>query len=112
MKNNKMWPVLGLTLAMGLLLPFGFRYIVFHAPFYFPTLGVMCVVWPGYGLWLSLWASRDIQKRQLLVYLFAGCLAVTSWVWFDSVWYMGILACLVLLLICVAVMHSAKLMRS
>lgn len=112
MKDRKMWPVLGMTLAMGLLLPFGFRYIVFHAPFYFPTLGVMCVVWPGYGLWLSWWSGRDTKRRWFLMPLFTMLLAATSWIWLGPIWYMGVLASLVLLLIGLAVMSCTNVMKS
>ena len=44
--------------------------------------------------------------------LFTMLLAATSWIWLGPIWYMGVLASLVLLLIGLAVMSCTNVMKS
>ena len=102
---KKRWLVFLLTMVMGLALPFWFWYLLHHSTVEYPILGMMCVIWPGYGLWVSRWAGRDIRQRWWMLPLFTVLLAATSWVWLDTIWPFGVLACVILLVIGVVVME-------
>ena len=94
MMLNKRWFVFLLTLVMGVGVPalFGSAYAVagnngwstwlFAAGF----VGLPLLVWPGYELWLTMWARKDLAGRWFLPVLFPLLIIATSWMWLGGWW--------------------------
>lgn len=107
MKNKEVWGVLLATVVVGLALPLVLgllmvqewgRWVVFV------LILMLCLGWPGYGLWISFWACRDIRRRWFLPPLFPVLLACTCGNWLGWLWPVGVFACAAMLVISVVVM--------
>lgn len=86
---KKTWIVLLLTMVMGLAVPalFGYAYTldgVYEWGGAFLVLGFVglpFLAWPGYELWLTLWACKDRLRRWFLPVLFPVLLMSTCALW-------------------------------
>ena len=66
MKHKQIWFALLATVGVGLALPLGIGFLMARNLGAVPGLVqifMMCLGWPGYSIWLSLWACRDIRRR-------------------------------------------------
>ena len=99
--------VTSITVFMGLGVPFAIwwaieqRWILSGLLF----VGMLCLGWPGYMLWISMWACKDIWHRWFLPPLFSLLLVSTcGLLGHDVLWMIGVCICGILLVISVIVM--------
>ena len=96
-----------LTVFMGLVFPLALGWLLdgeWSLFFGIVTVIMLCLGWPGYALWLSLWACRDIMCRWFLPPLFAILLACTCGAWAGRWWPIGLFAAIAMLVVSVIVM--------
>ena len=107
MKHKQIWLMLLATIAVGLVLPLGIGFLMAQNLGVAPGLVMifmLCLGWPGYSLWLSVSACRDIWRRWFLPLLFSLLLVCTCGAWLGWLWPIGVFACGAMLLISVIVM--------
>lgn len=107
MKHKEIWFALVVTIGVGLVLPLGIGFLMaqnWGAIPGFVMITMLCLGWPGYSLWVSLWACRDIRRRWFMAPLFTVLLACTCGAWLGWLWPIGFFACVVMLVISVIVM--------
>ena len=109
---KKTWIVLLLTMVMGVGVPalFGSVYTVagnyewsnwlFAAGF----VGLPLLVWPGYELWLTMWACKDRLRRWFLPVLFPILLMSTCALWAGGLSTVFVVVFAVMLVLSVIVM--------
>lgn len=106
--KNMIWPVLLLTAVMGLGLPAGFGWLSsqeWNSPFLVVGfVGLPFLVWPGYLLWLTMWACRDRWRRWFLPPLFVALLASTCGLWAGWLYPVFLAIDVVMLVLSVLVM--------
>lgn len=96
-----------ITVFMGLVFPLTLGFMMaqqWGLAFGFVMIAMLCFGWPGYMLWASLWACRDIQWRWFIAPLFTVLLASTCGAWLGWLWPIGVVACAAMLGISVIVM--------
>ena len=73
MKQKDIWLGLLATIVVGLVLPLGIIFLMYLELGAAPGLALIfmaCLGWPGYSIWLSMWACKDIRRRWFLPLLF------------------------------------------
>lgn len=109
MKHKEIWRMLLVTVGVGLILPLGIIFLMAQNLGAAPGLGLIvmtCLGWPGYSIWLSIWACKDIGRRWFLPFLFSALLACAFWILSGLFGVLGLFACGAMLLISIIVMFA------
>lgn len=72
-KQKEIWRMLFAAIGVGLILPLLLIYLMNQNLGAAPGLvliGMVCLGWPGYSIWFSVWACKDIRQRWFLPVLF------------------------------------------
>lgn len=107
MRNRDIWRILLLTVVIGLGTPAAFGWLSSQASNPLLVLGFVglpFLIWPGYLLWLTLWACKNIRWRWFLPPLFTVLLAATSGLWAGWLYPVFIAIDVVMLVLSVLVM--------
>ena len=107
MKHKEIWRMLFATVGVGLILPLMIIYLMNQNLGAAPGLvliGMVCLGWPGYSIWLSIWACKDIRYRWFLPILFHLMLAYAFGFLPGIFGILGLFACGAMLLISIIVM--------
>lgn len=107
MKYKEVWLALLVTIGIGLVLPLGIVFLITQDLGAVPGLALivmMCLGWPGYSIWLSIWACKDIRQRWFLPPLFSLLLACACGTLPGIFGPIVVFACVVMLLVSVIVM--------
>lgn len=107
MKYKEIWLVLLATIGVGLALPLGIVFVMAQNLGAAPGLVMLfmvCLGWPGYSVWLSMWACRDIRHRWFLPPLFSLLLACPCGMLPGILGPIGVFACGAMLVVSVVVM--------
>ena len=102
MKQKEIWTVLLATIGVGLALPLGIIFLMYLGAGIAQGLVLIfmvCLGWPGYSIWLSMWACKDIRRRWFLPLLFHLMLACAIGLLPGIFGVLGLFACGAMLLI-------------
>ena len=107
MKQKEIWTVLLATIGVGLALPLGIIFLMYLGAGMAPGLVLIfmvCLGWPGYSIWLSMWACKDIRQRWFLPILFHLMLACACGFLPGIFGPIAVFACGAMLLISIMIM--------
>ncbi len=111
MKHKEVWLTLLATIAVGLVLPLGIIFLIYQdlsAVPWFVLIFMVCLGWPGYSIWLDLWACKDIWHRWFLPPLFALMLSCACGMLPGIFGSIAVFACGAMLLISIIVMFVTE----
>lgn len=107
MKHKEIWLTLLAAIGFGLVLPLGIIFLIYQdvgvAP-WFVLIFMVCLGWPGYSIWLSIWACKDIRYRWFLPILFPLVLACACGILPGIFGPIAVFACGAMLLISIIIM--------